>query len=678
VKLLRSEHPIFIFMKMCGLLRINLITVKILLVFLCAFFLSVIAMGQTGPAGIGNCVLWLKADLGTKNSGVEITTAGLLDEWQDQSGSGNHTSSATTSPFKTQDNSSAEKIMNYNPVVVFDNANDGFSGPNLGLDGSNTLSEFYVFKSAPAATPAPVTNYLAVFSLGTVITGPQNSAHRLENDPWGGSYMFFDDVWGDNLASAASSDYYYTQSIKSAVYDGVTFLGYANGKEVSSKTTNIGVSGAGSYKIGDCEPAAAGPQSTFSAGEIIIFNSNINPTERKQVDSYLAIKYGITLNNQAGGTEGDYLAANGTTTIWDASLNPSYHNNVIGVVRDDASPLTQRQSHTLDDTTRVYRGTTLQATNLANTSSIADASYFMAGDNQGAVNSTVTSNAEVPGSCGLFSRLEREWKVTRTSVGGSFGIDITLNSSADPGTVSIADLKLIVDDDGDFSNGTTNCYANGAGVTITYNNPVISITGINTAIIPNNSTRYITIGSTDVGTPLPVDLLNFDAECADNNVALNWVIASEINNDYFTIERSSDAVNFEPIGTVNGNGNSSIINNYSWSDNNPLNGTSYYRLKQTDFNGASEYHTVRAVSCEKAYEISIYPNPFENSFTINLSENTTYPATVEVIDYLGRTLYSQVIENATIEIVLDDKISKGTYFVKVVTNTTQVVERIVK
>ncbi len=184
-----------------------------LLIFL-LFGISLNGFSQAGPAGIGNCVLWLKADLGTKNSGVEITTAGLLDEWQDQSGNGNHTSSATISPFKTQNNSSAEKIMNYNPVVVFDHANDGFSGPNLGMDGSNTLSEFYVFKSAPAITPAPATNYLAVFSLGTVITGGQNSAHRLENDPWSDSYMLFDDAWLDHLASASSSDSYYNQAIK--------------------------------------------------------------------------------------------------------------------------------------------------------------------------------------------------------------------------------------------------------------------------------------------------------------------------------------------------------------------------------------------------------------------------------------------------------------------------------
>ncbi len=181
-----------------------------------------------------------------------------------------------------------------------------------------------------------------------------------------------------------------------------------------------------------------------------------------------------------------------------------------------------------------------------------------------------------------------------------------------------------------------------------------------------------------ISTPLPVKLTEFNAACKDDLIHINWTTASEINNDYFTIERSTDAINFETIGTVNGNGNSSVTINYSWTDDSPINGTAYYRLKQTDFNGAFEYHGIRTVACEPTTEISIYPNPFEDSFTISLSENTSYPITVEVMDYLGRKIYTQIIENATTEIVLEDKVSAGTYFVKVFNETTLNVERIVK
>ncbi|PCJ01500.1 MAG: hypothetical protein COB15_00855 [Flavobacteriales bacterium] len=176
---------------------------------------------------------------------------------------------------------------------------------------------------------------------------------------------------------------------------------------------------------------------------------------------------------------------------------------------------------------------------------------------------------------------------------------------------------------------------------------------------------------------LPIELSSFDADCINEMPTLNWTTSSEINNDYFTIERSEDGVSFEAVGTINGNGNSSTLKNYSWTDDNPTNETTYYRLKQTDFNGAFEYHGIRPVVCETSDEISIYPSPFKNSFTIKLSNNTIYPARIEVMDYLGRKVYSQALETPTTNIALDD-LPNGTYFVKVTSDNTQVVKRIVK
>jgi hypothetical protein len=177
---------------------------------------------------------------------------------------------------------------------------------------------------------------------------------------------------------------------------------------------------------------------------------------------------------------------------------------------------------------------------------------------------------------------------------------------------------------------------------------------------------------------LPIELLSFTGECYNQSIILKWSTGTEINNDYFTIERSIDAVNFDVIGTVNGNGNSNTMLNYTWIDNNPINGTAYYRLKQADFNGEFEYHGIKTVACEPTTEINIYPNPFVNSFTISLSENTSYATTIEVLDYLGRKVYSQIAENATTEIILEDKVSAGTYYVKVFNEASQLVERIVK
>ena len=281
--------------------------------------------------------------------------------------------------------------------------------------------------------------------------------------------------------------------------------------------------------------------------------------------------------------------------------------------------------------------------------------------------------------CALFSRLEREWKVTKTNIAEDFSFDVTLNALANQIAVNVAHLRLLVDDDGNFTTGGS-CYYNGdgSGITITYNNPVITISGISAAHIPNNSSRFITIASINALTPLPVEFLQFEATCQNELSELIWSTASEINNDYFTIERSADAKNFEVLARVNGNGNSNTTINYKWTDDNPINGASYYRLKQTDFNGAFKYSGIRTVSCEELDDISIYPNPFENSFTVQLSENSTYPVTVEVLDYLGRKVHSQVIENTRTKILLDDEFPSGTYFVKVISQTTQFVERMVK
>jgi len=188
----------------------------------------------------------------------------------------------------------------------------------------------------------------------------------------------------------------------------------------------------------------------------------------------------------------------------------------------------------------------------------------------------------------------------------------------------------------------------------------------------------ISAGFLSLQCPLPIELLSFDATCNKNQVSLNWSTATEINNDYFTIERSTDAVNFKAIATIKGEESKSTTSNYQWIDDNPINGTAYYRLKQTDFDGAFEYHGIRTASCEKEGNISVFPNPFENSFTVQLSENLTYPIQVKVVDYLGRTVHVQLLEIESTEITLDQQLPTGTYFVKVITEKTQVVERMVK
>lgn len=110
------------------------------------------------------------------------------------------------------------------------------------------------------------------------------------------------------------------------------------------------------------------------------------------------------------------------------------------------------------------------------------------------------------------------------------------------------------------------------------------------------------------GNPLPIELLDFTSSATVNGIVISWSTASEINNSYFTVERSSDLNSWEVIGTMNGAGNSNYILDYSFTDNNPLSGTSYYRLTQTDYDG--QYETFRPISinfnASGVFKVKIY------------------------------------------------------------------------
>jgi hypothetical protein len=103
-----------------------------------------------------------------------------------------------------------------------------------------------------------------------------------------------------------------------------------------------------------------------------------------------------------------------------------------------------------------------------------------------------------------------------------------------------------------------------------------------------------------------VELLSFTAEVVSQGVALNWTTASEINNDYFTIERSADAVHFEDLLKVNGAGNSTRHCITAHSINKPLQGISYYRLKQTDFDGTSSWSDAVSVFIGSNENITVF------------------------------------------------------------------------
>lgn len=110
---------------------------------------------------------------------------------------------------------------------------------------------------------------------------------------------------------------------------------------------------------------------------------------------------------------------------------------------------------------------------------------------------------------------------------------------------------------------------------------------------------------------LPISLYSFKVEANENNALITWVTASELNNDYFTIERSLDGINYEQIFTKKGAGTSHKIETYSEIDKNLANGIYYYRLSQTDFDGSQVYFDPISFKLSTLDKIKIYPNPIK-------------------------------------------------------------------
>lgn len=166
-----------------------------------------------------------------------------------------------------------------------------------------------------------------------------------------------------------------------------------------------------------------------------------------------------------------------------------------------------------------------------------------------------------------------------------------------------------------------------------------------------------------VATVLPVKLLKFNAKAKGKDVYLDWATLTEINNDFFTIEKSEDARNFKPIGILKGAGNSYDKISYDFIDYNNSSKILYYRLKQTDFNGEYSYSKINVVDLrdEKQNEWSFYPNPAND--VLNLKGNIEQ---IELYDVSGNLVKQQLVnvEDSQYRISLSN-FNSGIYLLKI-------------
>ena len=174
--------------------------------------------------------------------------------------------------------------------------------------------------------------------------------------------------------------------------------------------------------------------------------------------------------------------------------------------------------------------------------------------------------------------------------------------------------------------------------------------------------------SHEVGV-LPIKLESFDATKRTDAVELNWITKSEENNEGFYIERSINRTDFEQIHFEKGNGTTNEKVNYSFTDEHPLDGVNYYRLKQIDFDGAFEYSNMVSVDFKGQVSIKLFPNPSTDKLTI--TGDFSELVTLKIVDLNGKVLHQSeqfFAEQADINL---DAIPSGSYFLQVISTKKQ-------
>ncbi|MEM1321268.1 MAG: T9SS type A sorting domain-containing protein [Bacteroidota bacterium] len=166
--------------------------------------------------------------------------------------------------------------------------------------------------------------------------------------------------------------------------------------------------------------------------------------------------------------------------------------------------------------------------------------------------------------------------------------------------------------------------------------------------------------------PLPVELLSFDARAVGEQVQIDWATATELDNDYFLVQRSKDAERFEDIDQVDGAGTTLAAQYYEVWDNKPYIGINYYRLKQVDHNGDFEYSDIRAVEMSgQAVKVNVYPQPASDWLTVEVGEEVK-PERIQLFNELGQLVMEEIAEDRDFRWNLEvQHLPRGLYMIRV-------------
>jgi len=273
----------------------------------------------------------------------------------------------------------------------------------------------------------------------------------------------------------------------------------------------------------------------------------------------------------------------------------------------------------------------------------------------------------------------------------------TMNTNLN--TTSISRKWKLVDPKGNNFTGSVNgCAFDSAGsMYISTSNGLyfIDATTINTSGVGTVQTRLAFDGSgfTDLATnifppksTLPITLLSFTATKQGSDALIQWSTETELNSNYVDVERSTNATDFDKVGSVTASGNTNTVQNYQYSD--PLNGLSgivYYRLKEVDIDGQVNYSKIIALHLDGSSvsaNFSVYPNPFISGVKIIATSDKVQEGTVHIFNISGQKVMSQSVTLQQGQNVLPfsnlSNLQSGVYIVQLITNNNTISQKIIK
>lgn len=376
---------------------------------------------------------------------------------------------------------------------------------------------------------------------------------------------------------------------------------------------------------------------TFDGNNIIqVFNLVMDKSSNSlQLDNELQIFGNLTFSNGIIVSDTVDMATEFVHFVDDASYsNASDNSHIDGVIRK-----TGNDAFIFPTGDNNY----LRTISIAAPSNATDhfTAYYTETDPNLDYNNTLGNDLDHISSC-------EYWVLNRT--GGNSAVAVTLSwASNSCGVDTLCDLR-VAHWDGTSWQSEGNGGITGSEIAGT----VVSGSNCNTPASVANFSPF-TLASASNYNILPIELVFFEAQRCDDEVCIAWQTEIEINNDFFTVERSNDAMNFEEVARVTGAGNSLFPINYGIIDNNPLDGISYYRLRQTDFGGKESLSDIRAVEFDglNSEEVLVFPNPTSDFISIKGSSKELENYKIFTISGLDITNAIKVVNQGSFKIELD-------------------------